>query len=190
MLLRQMDVSKVLILNSVALDTADDSLFISNTFCPCFHDTTSLLDFVSMSLSNSSLVLTISSSYSTLPLNAWKYQEPLLDSLLILIPFIYVKDMHFHDFTYNLRAVFLELSHRLPISRFSISSHLFDIWIAHSHLRFNMYKTSYSLCKLIIYFHPTCLKLANLFPLPLTSTNHLLLMILPYKCLSSASTSF
>ena len=85
MLLSQMDVSKVLVSKLSCTWYSWWLLFISNAFCPCFHDTTSP-DFVPVSLS---LVLTISSSYWTLLLNAWKYQEPLLDSLLILPLFIY-----------------------------------------------------------------------------------------------------
>lgn len=70
--------------------------FTSNSFCPvCLS---------SIPWSNYCFILW------TLPLNVWKHQESLLDSSHSL-PFHLWKAMNVHDFTYNLSAVFLDLSH-------------------------------------------------------------------------------
>lgn len=118
MLLRQMDVSKVLISKLSCTWYSRWLLFISNTFCPCFHDTTSP-DFVSMSLSSIPC-----SHYQFFLLNSTskclKISRASSRFSSYSIPFHLWKDMHFRDFTYNLKAVFLELSHRFRFHDFHI----------------------------------------------------------------------
>ena len=98
--------------------------------------------------------------------------------------------MHFHHFPYNLNAVFLD-SHIATDFKILISNHLFDILIAHSHHRFNMYKTSIHSANDTIFCLIQAKNLAeSSLPLPVTYTlNHLVWLILPCKCISSAPTS-
>lgn len=108
MLLR-LDVSKVLISTLSCTWYSCWLLFISHTFCPCFHDPTSPESFP-MPLSSipcsPSQCFLLNSTIKCLKISRASSRFSSYS-----IPFHLWNDMHFHDFTYNLKAVFLELSH-------------------------------------------------------------------------------